>query len=817
MAHLTSQEILAIKENPLGDSISIVRETLRTAEEANTVDVSSEIDDGNNEPGRPRLFVAAVGKLFHILSGSDVSFTVASRTGRDFIASDLLVVRARLQKGEFEHNLFRPLSQLVVTQASDIDIWTEVIGLIRAISHATPPPSLPPSFDTPITHSSASQQGTEQTRKKIEPRVFEEIRHCTHRAVEGFHEKYFQGRPWSRRANRIYTASQAHYDKDKGKWKDLSNGATEDDVCDWWLGLQREFLGEARASYFRSSGNRRVIGEAQRQLDLFVKAKATAAHKQHDWKDVLVVGELKKSDQKGKGLWLQVGSAVRHVFTHQPTRRFVHAFTLTGSEMETWVFDRSGPFSGATFDIHHEPEKFIQVFCSYLMMNEKELGLDTFTKRKDNKLFITIPTETHGKTRKRKFEMEPEPIAIQRAIVCRGTSCFLAKIVGAAECDTVLKFSWTSSLRKPEADLLNKAYERGVKGIAKVVGYQEEITSIKSLRADLTFSTPHKFRPVPHSNNTSFSQSLPPASQSFSQFHGLSLVSGASRKRRSVDSGSPGSKRSRSGSQLAAEIKQGDTEIAFAVQEAQGTSLVGQEQFPFENRILRALAISPAGRPISNFSSVLEIIETLCDAIKVHRSLLLKGKILHRDISENNIIITDPDKADGFRGMLIDLDLAKEDGKGPSGARHRTGTMEFMAIEVLLGTSHTYRHDLEAFYYVLLWLCVRRGWSLSRSPKKPPRGNPLSHWYTGTYEDIARNKRGDMDKNGLEDVLLLFPPVFGCLKDLCRTIRDVLFPYKQGLFTGTPCDPELLYGPIIKAFDDSLKEIQETEETTEEN
>ncbi|OJD17655.1 hypothetical protein AJ78_02246 [Emergomyces pasteurianus Ep9510] len=64
---------------------------------------------------------------------------------------------------------------------------------------------------------------------------------------------------------------------------------------------------------------------------------------------------------------------------------------------------------------------------------------------------------------------------------------------------------------------------------------------------------------------------------------------------------------------------------------------------------------------------------------KAHRSLYLDENILHRDISENNIIITDPDKADGHSGMLIDLDLAKEVGSERSGARHQTGTMDFMA------------------------------------------------------------------------------------------------------------------------------------------
>lgn len=44
----------------------------------------------------------------------------------------------------------------------------------------------------------------------------------------------------------------------------------------------------------------------------------------------------------------------------------------------------------------------------------------------------------------------------------------------------------------------------------------------------------------------------------------------------------------------------------------------------------------------------------------MHRSLFAKVKFLNRDISENNIIITDPERADGFTGILIDLDLAIE-------------------------------------------------------------------------------------------------------------------------------------------------------------
>jgi hypothetical protein len=67
---------------------------------------------------------------------------------------------------------------------------------------------------------------------------------------------------------------------------------------------------------------------------------------------------------------------------------------------------------------------------------------------------------------------------------------------------------------------------------------------------------------------------------------------------------------------------------------------------------------------------------------------------------------------------------------------------------------------------------------------------------------------------GLDLILEEFPPSFDCVKPLCRTIRDVLFPYRRGLFTGTPRDPKILYDPIIKAFEDALEEMRQTEADT---
>jgi hypothetical protein len=65
--------------------------------------------------------------------------------------------------------------------------------------------------------------------------------------------------------------------------------------------------------------------------------------------------------------------------------------------------------------------------------------------------------------------------------------------------------------------------------------------------------------------------------------------------------------------------------------------------------------------------------------------------------------------------MLINLNLTKKLGSGPTEIRYRTGTIEFMAIKVLEGKAHIYRYNLESFFYVFLWIIIRYG--LQELPK----------------------------------------------------------------------------------------------------
>jgi len=534
----------------------------------------------------------------------------------------------------------------------------------------------------------------------------------------------------------------------------------------------------------------------------------------HDWKDVEVIGELTVSDNKKKAKLLQIGRYVRDVFSCQPTRRYVHAFTLCGNEMRSWVFDRSGPYSSTAFDINEEPERFVRMIAAYVMMSDEELGLDTFIERDNGDWFIIVMEDATGK--ERRLQLESVPIAHQRAIVCCGTSCFRAKTPSSEDLRYVAKFSWVSDKRRPEVDLLRLARERGVEGVAWLFGHHR-ITSIADMREGLKFGKSYAFRNTTLSPFSSFSQSQSLLSQSIGQLDDLSIARESPKKRKYMDAGGSSSKRSRSNSQNPDKAKR-KNEVARTVEHSQITSLYTHDDSSFDNRIFGCLVISPGGRAIRDFRSIPELLEALRDAIKAHRSLYTKGKILHRDISENNIIITDPKETNGFTGMLIDEDLAKEIGSGPSGARHQTGTMEFMAIEVLQRVAHTYRHDLESFFYVLLWICARRVWERGFGCRVTdrPKESMLSEWYTGSFKEIARRKEHAMGVSGFKAICEEFPEALSSVKPLCREIRGILFPLlKDGaLFTATPTDPpEKLYQFIIEAFDKAIADFAVRQES----
>ncbi|KAI0666595.1 hypothetical protein C8Q78DRAFT_436711 [Trametes maxima] len=197
-----------------------------------------------------------------------------------------------------------------------------------------------------------------------------------------------------------------------------------------------------------------------------------------------------------------------------------------------------------------------------------------------------------------------------------------------------------------------------------------------------------------------------------------------------------------------------------------------QEDWHRERSHMR-IVIDDVGRPLTEFASTHELVLAVRDAIKGHRLLWEKAKILHRDVSVGNILIADDQEGKDFVGFLHDFDYSAmecepqapaddspmdgtseagdtsssttEHGSGdPDALKERTGTFYFMAYEILSTPDivHNTHHDLESFYWVLLWVVVRH------TDHGDVRGQKLCDriFKYGDDEESANAKKGWLEK-----------------------------------------------------------------------
>ncbi|KAH7633172.1 serine/threonine-protein kinase Sgk2 [Sordaria sp. MPI-SDFR-AT-0083] len=759
-----------ISERPLGDTLDRVRDKLRDANEA---------DDAYRE---------SIASLLLALVGSSAAFKLPSPDGNSNVAARLFPIQQDLQGGKIANlDPFRPLVRLVVDNSNDTAIWAAVFSLLDTLTPRTPRlrPTVPSTFKGTPVKTSSNRLADSATCEVVEKELFHEIKNCTFRGVGGFLDKFFDLENWRNEQKAMLEKIKTAHNGTK--WTGFPATPDEKPVWEWLCSLEERFLAGA-PNKLHTTASAHQFKEGKDQMDIFFQASTTEAGTLYEYKNILVVGEQKKShsERRFKTDFLQLSRYVRKVFADQPTRRFVHAFLLCASKMELWIFDRAGAYSSGFFDIHQNTDMFARALVGYATMDAKAMGLDTFIERVieggKKKRYITL-NDTGGQATRIRLD---RAMYSQKAIVSRGTTCY------TTENNSVVKFAWASGKRTAEVDHLTQAKEKGVKGVAGIVAHHR-IATIAEIRKKLKFPTAHRFQngaddPSLASTSTSISGNKRKSSSSATE-----TVSGSNKRQRS-DSQKLNRKLSTQPSSSTSKTK---------------PALSAPSEDLWEDRIYSCLVISPAGRVISEFTDIKQLLESMRDAIKAHQSLFVTGNILHRDISPNNIIITDPETADGFKGMLIDLDMAKAQNSGPSGARQITGTIQFMAIEVLRNIDHTYRHDLESFFYVLLWMCGRQSWHNGFSGnKKAPQESVFQQWEIGSFSQIARAKEGDMSGT-FRRILEEFPEKLKVLEPLCWKIRDILFPYhEKGIIIGTPeRDPEQLYRPIIAAYDETISEL----------
>ncbi|KAI0328289.1 hypothetical protein GY45DRAFT_1372522 [Cubamyces sp. BRFM 1775] len=148
-------------------------------------------------------------------------------------------------------------------------------------------------------------------------------------------------------------------------------------------------------------------------------------------------------------------------------------------------------------------------------------------------------------------------------------------------------------------------------------------------------------------------------------------------------------------------------------------------KFEYLERSHTRMVIDDVGRCLTDFTSTREVVQAMRDAILGHEIAWKDACVLHRDVSLGNILITDEPRSDGlpFFGFIHDFDYSS---MGPAESasagekmacdrdedvslKERTGTLYYMAIELLekQDVIHNTEHDLESFYWVLLWVILR--------------------------------------------------------------------------------------------------------------
>ncbi|KAL4256400.1 Protein kinase domain-containing protein [Pleurotus pulmonarius] len=147
--------------------------------------------------------------------------------------------------------------------------------------------------------------------------------------------------------------------------------------------------------------------------------------------------------------------------------------------------------------------------------------------------------------------------------------------------------------------------------------------------------------------------------------------------------------------------------------------------------------------------------------VECHYNASRYGKMLHRDISENNLLWTR--KAKEVVGVLNDWDLSTRVNVVGSSTNHRTGTGPFMALD-LLGKEppiHLYRHDLESLFYVLIWAAVH--YNIGAKVPYSHTVDPALEKWNGDFEEARLAKLAFF--SDAESVLEHLQPVFEPLRE----------------------------------------------------
>ncbi|KAF5313661.1 hypothetical protein D9611_010168 [Ephemerocybe angulata] len=184
-----------------------------------------------------------------------------------------------------------------------------------------------------------------------------------------------------------------------------------------------------------------------------------------------------------------------------------------------------------------------------------------------------------------------------------------------------------------------------------------------------------------------------------------------------------------------------------------------------EARVLRVLASSYYDK-LWEAGSIEVFKQVWLDCVECHHEAWKRGSVLHGDLSDSNIMISQ--RGGDPKGLLNDWDMASfveaiADKISSAHNHNRTGTLPFMALDIIYPTTrtvhpkeHWYRHDLESFFYILVWASIH--YNLQEKTRDKEVHPSLVPWTSGDAETHALAKNSFL-RPGDDRAMLAFDDI----------------------------------------------------------
>ncbi|KAJ2602275.1 hypothetical protein H4R99_002734 [Coemansia sp. RSA 1722] len=442
------------------------------------------------------------------------------------------------------------------------------------------------------------------------------------------------------------------------------------------------------------------------------------------YEDIFAIIEVKRyataSDQASA--FEQLVRYTREVYDKQHNRRFAWGLTICGFELRICLFGSNYILASEKFDLQTDAGKqqLIRLLVYWSFCEDHRLGYDPTIRRLEYPgcWEIDVPSlnapeaDPMQKFKVETFYSNTVIVSADRQFG-RLTRCFLAsrqkpesnKQVGAMKHDVIIKDAWPESEKDANDDKRDE--------VAHLKTIHTHMP--KGVETDGTYPTLEAGGRVCFSRDPHSSESEDP---DFVEDNTSSLL--------------------------------GDILVDVNKSESSSAEAPESRKKEIAYRVHKRIATSPIGEPLRRLDSILELIIIVADVMRAHHDILENCKILHRDISNNNVMFSRTEEG-SVKGLLIDFDHAI--GVEPGSRKchqQRSGTLPFMSVNNLEnnGNKRTSLDDWESLIYLLCWIGTF-GLRNEHAPDQQTQESlHIGRWTSGTLETIARSKRTDLDSEG---------------------------------------------------------------------